>query len=224
VDGHAPPLQAIPALARHHLAKLLTLQPDGPVLLGGWSSGGLVAYEMAVQLRAMGRQVAGVALLDCPAPLVHDTVPDPLLFDWFIGDLHPAAPALDDLKRIDRGASLTQQLQQVALCLRQHGMDLGTDATALQAIYCVFSGMVRGGRDYSAAASDLALLVVRAGRVMVAEFSGHPHADDADWGWGTISNGAIRTEQFDATHYTLLAAPHAGRLADIIEHWSGKPT
>lgn len=40
------------------------VQTEGPFLLGGYSFGGLVAYEMARQLHAGGEQVALLALLD----------------------------------------------------------------------------------------------------------------------------------------------------------------
>jgi thioesterase domain-containing protein/acyl carrier protein len=42
--------------------------PHGPYLLGGWSFGGLVAFEMARQLAAAGEAVPLVALLDTVAP------------------------------------------------------------------------------------------------------------------------------------------------------------
>ena len=40
----------------------------GPYYIGGYSGGGLIAYEMAQQLLAAGDQVALLALIDCPAP------------------------------------------------------------------------------------------------------------------------------------------------------------
>jgi len=40
----------------------------GPYYIGGYSGGGLIAYEMAQQLRMAGDQVALLALIDCPAP------------------------------------------------------------------------------------------------------------------------------------------------------------
>jgi len=43
-------------------------QPEGPYYLGGASFGGLVAFEMAQQLHAMGHQVGLLALLDTPGP------------------------------------------------------------------------------------------------------------------------------------------------------------
>ncbi|KAI1769355.1 putative polyketide synthase [Hypoxylon sp. FL1150] len=43
----------------------------GPYLLGGWSFGGVVAFEVARRLAAQGHSVIGVVLIDAPAPLNH---------------------------------------------------------------------------------------------------------------------------------------------------------
>ena len=40
------------------------LQPEGPYFVGGHSSGGLVAFEMARQLRSQGKDVALLVLFD----------------------------------------------------------------------------------------------------------------------------------------------------------------
>ncbi|TRM61572.1 hypothetical protein BD626DRAFT_570776 [Schizophyllum amplum] len=42
-----------------------------PVILGGWSFGGVVAYEAACLLAAQGVAVRGVVLIDSPSPLQH---------------------------------------------------------------------------------------------------------------------------------------------------------
>lgn len=51
-------------MARIYVDSLLQYQPEGPYYLGGWSLGGCIAYEMAVLLRAAGRPVETVYLLD----------------------------------------------------------------------------------------------------------------------------------------------------------------
>ncbi|NLU80659.1 amino acid adenylation domain-containing protein [Micromonospora sp. HNM0581] len=45
------------------------VQSTGPYYLGGWSMGGIVAFEMAHQLEAAGEQVAFLAVLDAPFQL-----------------------------------------------------------------------------------------------------------------------------------------------------------
>ena len=62
---HVPLAQTrIPEMAAHHIAKIRSVQPHGPYLLGGMCAGGVIAYEIARQLQGDGETVAMVALLD----------------------------------------------------------------------------------------------------------------------------------------------------------------
>jgi amino acid adenylation domain-containing protein len=67
------PLPAIEAMAADAVALIKRGTPHGPYLLGGYCNGGLVAFEVARQLRARGDDVARVVLIDVPdvAPGVH---------------------------------------------------------------------------------------------------------------------------------------------------------
>lgn len=72
LDGKEPPLTEVEAMATHYVRAVLELQPEGPYFLGGLSFGGIVAFEMARQLRQQSREVACVALLDASARLCSD--------------------------------------------------------------------------------------------------------------------------------------------------------
>ena len=63
----APMLDTIEAMAADHVLTLRTLLPDGPYVLGGYSHGGLVAFEMARQLTAAGHDVLHVVIVDIAA-------------------------------------------------------------------------------------------------------------------------------------------------------------
>ncbi len=67
--GDAAPHETLEAAAADCIAELRQIQPSGPYLLGGFSGGGLTAWEMGRQLRAAGEEVALVALLDTPMPV-----------------------------------------------------------------------------------------------------------------------------------------------------------
>ncbi|MBY0442777.1 MAG: hypothetical protein K2Q25_11705, partial [Mycobacteriaceae bacterium] len=54
--------------ARHALSAIRTRQPDGPLMLAGYSLGGLVAYEIARQAVAAGQHVAWLGVVDEVAP------------------------------------------------------------------------------------------------------------------------------------------------------------
>ncbi len=65
-------LKAVPSLesiAAAHIESLRAIQPEGPYLLGGFCNGGLLAYEMARQLRAAGEQVDFLALINPSSPV-----------------------------------------------------------------------------------------------------------------------------------------------------------
>ncbi|MDQ2935944.1 MAG: amino acid adenylation domain-containing protein, partial [Acidobacteriota bacterium] len=64
LDGSQPPHTTIEDMASHYIDEMREVQPAGPYLLGGRSSGGTVAFEMACQLAEQGEEVALLALLD----------------------------------------------------------------------------------------------------------------------------------------------------------------
>jgi amino acid adenylation domain-containing protein len=63
--GEAPTLQS---LAECHLRKILATQSQGPYTIGGQCLGGILAYEIATQLKAAGHEVSLLVLLDTPNP------------------------------------------------------------------------------------------------------------------------------------------------------------
>ncbi|CAM3286845.1 Amino acid adenylation domain-containing protein [Corallococcus soli] len=73
LEGERPPLDTVEAMAALYVDALRAVQPQGPYRLGGWSMGGVVAYEMARQLQARGETVALLALVD-PSPAKDDRV------------------------------------------------------------------------------------------------------------------------------------------------------
>lgn len=50
-------------------------QPEGPYYLGGWSAGGIVAYEVALQLMQEGADVKRLLFLDSPCPVGLEALP-----------------------------------------------------------------------------------------------------------------------------------------------------
>ncbi|WP_333846542.1 type I polyketide synthase [Phaeobacter italicus] len=67
--GEEAPHDRLDDAARDYLAEIRSVQPEGPYLLGGFSGGGLTAYEMAQQLKQAGEETAALILLDTPLPM-----------------------------------------------------------------------------------------------------------------------------------------------------------
>lgn len=67
--GDAAPHDSIEETARDYIAEMRQVQPEGPYMIGGFSGGGITAYEIAQQLRADGEEVSLLAMLDTPLPV-----------------------------------------------------------------------------------------------------------------------------------------------------------
>ncbi len=55
---------SIQSLAEHYVRGLIEFQPRGPLMLGGYCAGAVVALEMAQKLRALGREVGPLIVID----------------------------------------------------------------------------------------------------------------------------------------------------------------
>jgi thioesterase domain-containing protein len=81
--GDEDPHRSIRDAASDYIAEMKQVQPEGPYYLGGFSGGGITAYEIAHQLEAMGDDVALVVLLDTPLPQRRPLIrKDRLLIQW----------------------------------------------------------------------------------------------------------------------------------------------
>lgn len=76
LDGGRFHHATIEQIAVHYLSEIRKVQPSGPYFLGGYCFGGIVAFEMAQQLRRQGEAAALVALFTAPLRF-HRRVPVP---------------------------------------------------------------------------------------------------------------------------------------------------
>jgi thioesterase domain-containing protein/acyl carrier protein len=59
---------SIEAIAEFSVKSIRAVQPEGPYFVGGWCAAGLIAYEIAQQLRTQGQEVALLVLFDAVNP------------------------------------------------------------------------------------------------------------------------------------------------------------
>ncbi|KAF9925706.1 hypothetical protein BGZ67_008488 [Mortierella alpina] len=64
VDGKTPMIGSIEEMTRDYIQQIRKVQPHGPYHFLGWSFGGLVAQNMAVELERQGEKVSLVAMMD----------------------------------------------------------------------------------------------------------------------------------------------------------------
>jgi amino acid adenylation domain-containing protein len=122
IDDGEMPLATVEEVAAYFASAVRELYPDGPYLLGGWSFGGLVAWEMARQMRAAGDDVALVAMLDTGIPtprarVLDDTLDHARVLQRIVADLAGWAAAslvkVEKIRHLPHREQATEALRQV---------------------------------------------------------------------------------------------------------------
>ncbi|HEV2149749.1 MAG TPA: AMP-binding protein, partial [Longimicrobiaceae bacterium] len=206
LDGAPEPVPDIAAMAGEYLEAVREVQPRGPYRLGGWSMGGLVAWEMARRLRARGETVEFLALVD--------TLPS---------EPHTGNPA-DDLSEVASFA--------LHLGLSLDGGPTAAEARALGVEGCLVR-LLDGGRAAGLLPpeTDLPELrrrfdVLRANHAAVRAYRPGPldaavtlflaedeeHAGTAAF-WGGLAAGGVEIRCVPGDHFTLVREPRVRTLA-----------
>jgi amino acid adenylation domain-containing protein len=67
LDGEAEPFRSVIEMASHYVSEIRTVRPRGPYFIGGTCTGGVIAFEIAQQLAALGEDVK-LAILESSHP------------------------------------------------------------------------------------------------------------------------------------------------------------
>jgi pyochelin synthetase len=218
-DDTDPP-ERVEDLAELYVGALVEARPHGPYLLGGWSSGAVIALEMARRLEVRGEKVDRVVVVDAPAPLAPRDVDDARVLLWFLEDLDAGL----DVGRIDAerlreldGLPPAERIRGALSLLRAAGApETGLEPEELAGTLEVFRGVVRACNAYQATAISAGITVVRARDGSVSEFAGHPSSAAPDWGWASLTTGDVRAVSVPGTHHTLLGGPSVSAVADAL--------
>ncbi|AKQ66004.1 Non-ribosomal peptide synthetase [Myxococcus hansupus] len=218
LDGREPPLTQIEALARRYVESLREVQPEGPYVLGGWSLGGVVAFEMARELERQGQRVALLAMLDSFAPDEEAPAREPeesVLLARMAMDLARMAGAESTLRPEElTGLSDEEQLATVVRHARQAGwLPPEVEVSVLRSWRDVMRANLRALAAYRPGALGAPVLLLRA-KDAQRGFSVDP---SHGWARGLASN--LTVEDVPGDHYSALRLPHVETLARrLVDH------
>ncbi len=207
LEDEAHSFQQVEGMAAHCLEGLLAVQPEGPYLLGGFSTGGIVAFELAQRLRALGHEVALLALLDTPAHtlpfhgLRHGMrragVPWPATLDRVAQRVVPLRVAAFHawlFLRYDVGSLLARSPVTESRRRAKQLMKVNARAT----------------RDYQPQPYDGSITLFKCTRGLMR---GEVRADDPLLGWGDVAQGDPHVIELPCKHLEMLHEPHVRQLA-----------
>jgi thioesterase domain-containing protein len=190
IDGEHLPHTSIADMAGAYIKALRLVQPQGPYFLGGWSFGGLVAFEMAQQLQKANHQVALLALLDTPAPIAANK---PSFWDGCKFLLNTAAvsvwPYVIDYFYLIIAPNKQRKTHRLRPMLR------------------VFAASSQAAFNYKPQPySEQITLFSTAKRFTKAYL-------DSTMGWSELTKGKVEVHKVPGNHLTILQKPHIQMIA-----------
>jgi len=210
LDGKETPNTSIEQMATDYIEHMRSVQPDGPYHIGGFSAGGVVAYEMARQLHAAGQKVSVLALLDTKidAPAANAgtaswraiqrlvrTVGFNVRYVFHIG-LGRFARQKAKNWRMRANIRLWSTIQ--ALGQTGGARRLDVEEAFLLAL-----------RNYTPLPYQGDAILFRAKDELVSY-------SDETLGWGDLVQGKLEIREVSGDHDTILYEPHIGMLARVL--------
>jgi thioesterase domain-containing protein len=159
-DNDRAPVNRMPVLAEEYSRILTKVQPSGDFQLLGWSIGGVLAFETALQLAAAGLPVARLVLVDSGLPYVAPFPPEKTVVATFMTDLASVSgtsrdvidpiftglpddiPAADVFDRIEAAEILPEELDAELLLSRYVTFRAHLEALYNYAVPTTYEGKV----------------------------------------------------------------------------------
>jgi thioesterase domain-containing protein len=211
IDGLLAPHGSVKEMACHYVELIRTIQPHGPYQLCGWSSGGIIAYEMARLLEAQGVAIGRLLLIDTGLPTPGNELGEDdlnsVLLAMFPGESQERIERMRQLPPEEQLAYFREQAE------RAQQVVAGIDDTFLHYAYEVFKAGAQAMLQYRPASFSGKVVLVR----------GNPDATplhkDPLLGWGAWVDGGVEVRPIAGDHITMLQSPTVERLAAIIESY-----
>ena len=209
LNGEEAPHTTVEEMAADYIQSIRGVQPEGPYYIGGFSAGGLVAFEMARQLRSIAQPVGILALLDTEILTISQEgfSSRHRLQHWFrMVKLNLRyASRVRPLEFLDKKLfNLRMRRKLFAWNIRER-LGLSIHPMALNAE----EGFLLAFKRYVPQPyfGDATLFRAGAGTEYL----------DPNLGWGPIIGGHLDIQEVTGDHDTILQEPHIGMLARLLE-------
>lgn len=228
VDAGSEPIPSVEEQASLYIKAMRRIQPKGPYVIGGWSYGGFIAFEIAQQLIRTGERVANVLILDTMALSSHaqGKASDDALLSWFFWELLWTS----------RGSELPVQIVPDHIATLQERFDFITDhaisigaipagstKAVMQRLFEVYRTNWEAATQYNyeAKCPELDITLIRAIEPLPPILRDMHDTIRSEYndplnGWAAKTSGMIKLIEVDGDHLTIMEEPFVGALVTAI--------
>jgi amino acid adenylation domain-containing protein len=204
----------IETMASHYIEEILKVHTDGPYLLGGWSMGGVVAFEMAQQLKAMANKVPLLALLDSRVP-INDREPGQEIdliktFAMHLSSLEEKDNM--DFEALKQLASDDQLTYLLNLLKQDKIVSCRLELSDFHHLFEIFKSNLKAIQSYVPRFYPDPIRLFKC-----LERQGSPLSSDL--GWNAFAGENLTVHEVPGNHFTMIKPPHVVLLADQLKKY-----
>jgi amino acid adenylation domain-containing protein len=219
---------SVEGMAELYIQAIRKVQPVGPYTLGGWSLGGVMAYEIACKLTEAGDRVELLALLDSyPSDGIADAteLDENEMLDKFIRELlsssglHVSSNSIVDVELDEDGDAMSQAMEAVK-SLGVLPIDFSRESFAEH--FVAFKNIYEAWLRYRPRQSQVPVYLVAADDSFASlSVNGRSPIQS----WAACVGGAVSMDVVEGDHYSMLRSPASERIAGLLRvHMSGVST
>jgi len=202
------PYPSIEVMAADYVKVIREVQPRGPYLLGGWSFGGTVAFEMARLLEAAGESAPVLLMVDAPTPFIDEYEEDDV--EFLLERLRPAAGL--ELPEIDALDSREEKLRYLFEQQRLAGLfvpDVSEEDAALRlSIHKHHNRLLCEYRPGGPCATKI-VFIAPTEIIPFDQRMGDPVA-----AWEAFIDGGVEVHRSPGNHFNMFSAVNGPVLAE----------
>ncbi|WP_424102425.1 amino acid adenylation domain-containing protein [Moorena producens] len=234
LDGQSEPHTRIEDMAADYIEAIKSVQTEGPYLLGGHSSGGHVAFEMAQQLQKQGDQVALLVIIDISAPDHSYNMARSQFTSWddatyivnlavvfeqlFEKELEVSTESLQTLCLEEQISYFSNQLQKHGVLPPEAGIEQVRGlinvykATFSMSIKYLPQEVYRTPILLFKRSDEFSEEIKR--KAQFKKINDPENMKDSVWGWGQFADGAVALDFVPGNHVTMMREPNVQVLAE----------
>src|SRR5215216_5487333 len=205
------PHSDLPTMAADYIEAIRSVQPKGPYHVGGWSLGGVTAFEIAQQLQRQGQAVSRLVLIDTVAPrLMNEALLAPAQSDTDHITEHEALEALTEMCRTGQTREAFEEVRrsgflppEIAVEDFQHWLQSCQSRVQLV-------------RNYHATPFDGRIVLIKTSE---AEYKNKAQDQDPNLGWTELAAGGLDVSIVTGSHYTVVLEPYVSDLAGVLARY-----
>ncbi|MGR4882546.1 amino acid adenylation domain-containing protein [Streptomyces sp. LARHCF249] len=231
-DPGTEPLRSVEEIAASYIEAMRRVQPSGPYVVGGWSFGGFVAFEIARQLRAAGEDIARLVLLDTTAlnPGRRLTTDDEALLGWFFWELLWLQRGGDSPLELipDRLTTLEEKFDFIArLAIDEGVLPAGSTGAVVRRLFHVYEANWKAAFAYRPEVVDQDMVLIHAAQPLPGVLNSmhtaieSMHADPSN-GWGERTSGTLEVVDVPGDHLTIMEEPYVAHMVRVVTELIGQ--